>query len=89
MTVETHWICDVCGAREIRSSDHENVNETGIKEWFIIGLDVRPVKNPLDSGRKFHKYGYACSLKCIDRVITRMKKAANTIIKEAINGNRA
>lgn len=76
MAIETHWICDVCGKRVVKSSEHQDVNESGIKDWFSISLHINSVKNPLSSEKRFVQYGYACSQKCLDKVIFHMQQLA-------------
>lgn len=75
MSVETHWICDVCKKRVIKSSQTEDVNESEIKKWFAINLTVSHVQDPI-GGKRAYKYGYACSEECLKRVIDWLKKLA-------------
>lgn len=73
MAVETHWICDVCNKRIIKSDNDKDVNESGIKRWFVVNLNIHHVEDPIKGKRAF-KYGYACSEECLNAVIDWMKK---------------
>jgi len=82
MAVETHWICDVCGERVVRSSEYgKDVNESKIKDWFNVNLNITSVANPLGKPN-VHKYGYACSQKCLDKVIDWLKGLAKSGVEE-------
>ena len=84
MSVETHWICDVCGGRVISTSQTKDVNESGIKKWFVVNLSISKVRDSFSNPRVY-KYGYACSEKCLDAVIDWMKKASTKEMKRRKN----
>ncbi len=81
MAVETHWICDVCGNRMISRGKTKNVNETEIRNWFVITLNVRRIDMHL-SDKQAYEYGYACSQKCYEKVIKILKDDAYKMMED-------
>jgi len=82
MAVETHWICDVCSKRIVKSSQTEDRCESEIKDWFVVNLRISKVANPITE-KAVYKFGYACSRNCLKEVISWLKKLAEKeILKE-------
>ena len=81
MPVETHWICDVCGNRVVKSSQTKDVNESGIKNWYVVNMRIGKVENPHQT-HSAYRFGYACSEKCLGKVIDALKELAK---KEMLN----
>ncbi len=72
MSVETHWICDVCGKREVTTGERgPDRNETGIQHWFTVTLSIGHIQGRTSTQ---YKYGYACSAECVAVVVEHLKK---------------
>lgn len=71
--IETHWICDVCGKRVVEKESVENVNETGIQDWYTVTLNIGRVKDPINR-KSTYKFGYSCSDDCVAKVIDYLKE---------------
>ncbi len=75
MSVETHYVCDVCGKRQQEVGQNKSEE---LRNWWGVNVHLSNVYNALEKQNfPTSQWGYVCSMECMEKLIEKMKGLIN------------
>ena len=78
MSVETHYICEVCNNVAIRRTKTEDSDDIG--KWFTLTVSANMMSS-MSTEKRTYQIGQVCSVKCMEEYFETVKKLVLTNAK--------